>query len=149
MAKFGYIKGTVGFYGKTNKYKSDEKEYCLRIDHPQYIKIDVAALEEAFPLPKSKKDNDRPTKIDCIINDEAVDKMFFNSSYPISKVWVKEEGGYVAHEVTNPDLTGKTVLMTLTGTHIGAIAMEEMPAEYSPNPFSMDDFETEDDLPFN
>lgn len=89
MARFGYIKGTIGFYGKVDNYKGDAKEYSLRIDNPEFINIDEAALEEAFPLPKSKKDRERPAKIQSILDHESVEKMYFNSSYPINKVWVK------------------------------------------------------------
>lgn len=148
MARFGYIKGTIGFYGKVDNYKGDAKEYSLRIDNPEFINIDEAALEEAFPLPKSKKDRERPTKIQSILDHEAVEKMYFNSSYPINKVWVKKDGEITEHKFENPQLKDMEVLMTLTGVHIGSILLKEVPEEYNPAPFNMDDFETEEDLPF-
>ena len=104
MARFGFISGTVKFYGKTNKYKSDEKEYCLCIKDPHYHSINVAALEEKYPLPKSKKDADRPAKIQAIIDGECVEEMYFNSDFPITKVWVKEGDQKICHDVKNPQL---------------------------------------------
>lgn len=148
MAKFGYVKGVVGYYGKTNKYRSNEKEYCLRIDNPEFVNVDKEALEEAFPLPKTKKDNKRPAKIQSIIDGEQLEQIYFNSSYPINKVWVQDGRIIDEHVVENPDLTGATVMMTLTGVHIGAILMDHVPDEYTPVPFTMEDF-GDDELPFN
>lgn len=146
MASYGMIKGKINFYGKTKKYRSEETEYCLCIENPEFLNIDKEALEKAFPLPNKKSDPQRPAKIQSILDGEEVDKMYFNSDYPVTKVWVKKET-IEAHEVKNPELKGMDVVMKLTGVHIGALLLSEIPEEFSPNPFNMEDFD-EDELPF-
>lgn len=153
MAKvnIGYIIGTVGFYGKSDKPNSEEKQYTLRIDNPELYHFDMEAFKAACDekLKEGKKRNKRfelPAQVQGILSGATFDKMYFNSDYPIKKVWLKDK---TELEVENPDLKDIKVMMKYNFGYIGALMCETAPTEYTPNPFNMEDFETEDDLPFN
>lgn len=143
--KLGYIKGTIGFYGKVDNYAGDGKEYCLRINNPEPVSIDAEAVEEAYPKKGKYK---RPAIVQRVLDQEKMEAAYFNSKYPITKVWVKKDGKIEEVAVTNPELKDMEVLMTFTGPYIGSLLLNEVPSEFTPAPFQMEDFD-EDELPFN
>lgn len=140
----GYVVGTVGFYGKTTKPNSEEKQYCLRIDSPEFKNFDLEALKEQY---KAKQ---LPANVKSILAGEKFEKIYFNSDYPITKVWIAPDKH--EKEFKNPELTGIKVMMAWNKNYIGALLCEKEPDEYTPNPFNMEDFDADfdqDELPFN
>lgn len=126
----GTVTGVVQFYGKVDNYQGDGKEYCLCIENPVFS-VDESVIKEIYP----KK---VPNIFKSVMAGENIERAYFNSAYPITKVSVADQKKTI--EVKNPELKGMKVNMILNKTYIGPVLCETTPEEFKPSGFSMDSF---------
>ena len=142
------VSGVCEFYGQTDNYDGDGKEYKLCIKDPEFKHLDWDVIESWYT---DKKGNVKLPKLYKDLKEGVTpDKVYFKSSnYPITRVSVynKEDKTIKSVEVSNPQLKDMTILMKLNKLYIGAIMTDAIPEEFHPTAFADAD-ELGDDLPF-
>lgn len=137
------VKGLVDFYGYVDNYNKDGKEYVLTLKNYEFVNLDVEEVKSWYTNERGK--TDLPGQWEAIINGTKPEKLFFRSNYPIKKFQTLEEVNGAKTVVTKdidytPDLKGCEIKMVCYRQYIGAIAIKELPPEYSKVAFNADEF---------
>lgn len=126
------VKGTVGFYGKVNKLRGEDKVYRLVIENPSFENVSEENLSEMYSG-DSWKDN---TFYKDLMTNGKVDVFMVHSKYPVDSVWVSNEklsiDDYMEKFGEELSLNGAEIVMICRKGYIGQIKLLKNGKPYNP-----------------
>ena len=126
------VKGTVGFYGKVNKLRGEDRVYRLVIENPEFENATTDTLNEMYSG-DSWKDN---TFYKELIENGKIGVFMVHSNYPVDSVWLDGEKvsivDYLAKFGEELSLNGAEIEMICRKGYIGQIKLIKNGKPYNP-----------------
>ena len=126
------VKGTVGFYGKVNKLRSEDEVYRLVIENPVFENATEETLKEMY---SGDSWNANTFYKDLIANGK-IGVFMAHSKYPVDSVWVANNkvsiDDYMEKYGEELSLNGAEIIMICRKGYIGQIKLLKNGKPYNP-----------------